>query len=105
MFRFLDNAATVQHFRGNFIVRCKIPVERFETHFNPLFFENIREAAFWQAAMKGHLAPLEAGLRRIAGTRFLPFFAAAGSFSEAGSGPAPDALLFMSRALCGMEIV
>ena len=77
MFRFLNNAAPVQYFRGNFIVRCEIPVERFETYFNPVFLENIREAAFWQAAMKGHLAALESGLRRIAGTGFLAFFSAA----------------------------
>src|SRR6185436_10785029 len=48
MFCFLDNAAMVQHFRSDLIVRGEGLLQSFEAYLNPLLLENISEAALRQ---------------------------------------------------------
>src|SRR5438105_3749579 len=105
VFGFLDNA-TMMHDFGRYLVVCrKLLFQRSQADFDPLLFENIREAALGQPAMQGHLAAFETDLHRIAGTRLLSFFTATRSLAQPGAGSAPETLLPVGRTLCRVQIV
>src|SRR5258706_6624053 len=99
MFRFLDNAAMVHPFGGHFVVGCEILFQRGQADFDPLLLENIGKTAFGQTAMQGHLATLETDLHRIAGTRLLSLFTAAGSLPQPRARSTPETFLAVRRTL------
>src|ERR1051325_6677849 len=57
--------------------------------------ENVVKAAFWQAAMQGHLAAFEPAHVRVAGDRFRALRAASGILSATGAHALADALLLV----------
>src|SRR5207245_2958866 len=99
VFRFLDDAAVVQNFRSDFVFGREAPLQRLETHFDPLLLENVREAAFRQTTMQWHLPAFESDLRRVAGTRLLSLFTAARGFTKTSAGSATETLFLVRRAL------
>src|SRR5882672_3341631 len=59
VFRFLNDAAFVKHLRRNLVVCGKPLLQRLETDFDPLLFENVCEPALGQSAMQRHLPTFE----------------------------------------------
>src|SRR5688500_9224274 len=105
MFRFLNQAAGVQHLRRDLFVSVEVLVQGREADFEPALLEDVRKAALGQAAMKRHLAAFETDLARVTRAGLLSLLTAAGGFSQTRSGPAADAFLFVSRSLCRFKCI
>src|SRR5580765_7835416 len=105
MFRFLDDAAMVHHFRGDLIVRGKALLQRLEAHLDPMLLENIGEAALGQTTMQRHLTAFEAGFRRVTGAGLLPLFTATGGLAQTRTWSPTETLLLMRRTFCRMKII
>jgi hypothetical protein len=93
---FLDYAAMMHGFRGDFVVGGKAFLQRVEAYLNPLLFENVSEAALRQPAMQRHLTAFKTYLGGITRAGFLALFTATRGFSQTGSG-APTEALFLVR--------
>src|SRR5690349_15851093 len=105
MFRFLNQAAVVQHLGRDLFVGVEVLVERRETDLEPALFEDVRKAAFRQTAMQRHLAAFKTNLARITRTRLLSLLTATRGLAQTGSRSTAHAFLFVSRSLGGLERV
>src|SRR5205085_829455 len=95
MFRFLDQAAGVQHFGRDLFVGSEMLIERRETDLHPALLEDVGEAALRQTPMQRHLAAFESHLARVTRARLLSFLAATRSLAEARTRTTTDSLLLV----------
>src|SRR5215813_11564483 len=105
MFRLLNQAALVQHFRVNFFVRLEMTIQRLETYFEPALFEDIGKAALGQSPVQRHLTTFKPTLGRVTRARFLSLLAASGRLAQTRSRAASHPLFLVRRPLGRVNVV